>query len=199
MKYFNIPQKRMFLGAGMILSIGLLAIFLFNIGNDISAEENMPTQEVTLDLPKESLVAPAEGSVMSYFGPRTIMNKESIHWGIDIASADKDAVYAVTDGTVTKVFAECTANGHLGSSCGNGYGNYIQVEHNVNGQQFETLYAHLSEVKAQAGDKVTKNQKIGKVGSSGSAAGKSLHFEMHVPKKNAEKNAVDPLLYIPME
>lgn len=69
----------------------------------------------------------------------------------------------------------------------------------IEGQQFETLYAHLEDTLVSEGQMVEVNEKIGTIGNSGNAVGKALHFELHVPHKNGQETAIDPLLYIPMK
>lgn len=57
-----------------------------------------------------------------------------------------------------------------------GYGQRIVISHK-NG--YSTLYAHLSKIEVQAGDKVTTESKIGEVGSTGRSTGPHLHLEIH--------------------
>ena len=56
-----------------------------------------------------------------------------------------------------------------------GYGSYVILD---NGRGIETLYAHMSLVKAQNGDTVASDQIIGYVGITGDATGPHLHFEV---------------------
>lgn len=57
-----------------------------------------------------------------------------------------------------------------------GYGQKVIISHK-NG--YSTLYAHLSKIEVQAGDKVTTESKIGEVGSTGRSTGPHLHLEIH--------------------
>ncbi len=56
-----------------------------------------------------------------------------------------------------------------------GYGNYVIID---NGSGIETLYAHMSSVKAGVGDSVSAGEVIGYVGMTGDATGPHLHFEV---------------------
>lgn len=56
------------------------------------------------------------------------------------------------------------------------YGNYIKVNHPETNEQ--TLYAHLSKMLVQAGDIVTRGEKLGEVGATGNVTGPHLHFEI---------------------
>ncbi|MFC0625774.1 M23 family metallopeptidase [Kribbella deserti] len=55
-----------------------------------------------------------------------------------------------------------------------GYGNYIRIAH---GDGWHTLYAHLQSRGVAAGARVSDNQQIGRVGSTGNSSGPHLHYE----------------------
>ncbi|MEX0270441.1 peptidoglycan DD-metalloendopeptidase family protein [Leptolyngbyaceae cyanobacterium UHCC 1019] len=57
-----------------------------------------------------------------------------------------------------------------------GYGLSVALQHQKNTQ--ETLYAHLSEVFVKSGQWVKQGDVIGRVGSTGTATGPNLHFEL---------------------
>jgi len=85
------------------------------------------------------------------------------HQAIDIGAPTGTPIYAADAGYVS-------ATGWMG-----GYGNYVIVNH---GNGFETLYAHLSEIRAIAGQGVERGQLIGLVGSTGRSTGPHLHLEI---------------------
>lgn len=85
------------------------------------------------------------------------------HQAIDIGGATGVPIYAADAGYVA-------ATGWMG-----GYGNYIILGH---GNGFETLYAHLSEIRVIAGQGVQRGALIGLMGSTGRSTGPHLHFEV---------------------
>ena len=114
----------------------------------------------------------------STFGMRKdpVTKEDKMHKGVDFSAKTGTPVIATASGTVEKV-----------ESLKGGYGNYIQIKHD---DQYQTLYAQLSEMDVKAGDKVEKGQLIGKVGSTGHSTGPHLHYEVI---KAGER--VDPIDY----
>ncbi|WP_281422245.1 M23 family metallopeptidase [Peptoniphilus ovalis] len=116
----------------------------------------------------------------SKFGKRTdpvYGTKGKQHNGIDLATDAGTAIPCVGDGVVKQV-------GYNNIS-----GHWIEVQH-TNG--LVTRYQHcLKKPPLLKGEKVTRGQIIGQVGSTGKSTGPHLHFEV---KKNGK--AVDPLPYL---
>src|SRR5690625_1313387 len=86
-----------------------------------------------------------------------------MHNGTDIAAATGTPVKAAAAGTVAVTWNSLA-------------GNKILVTH---AGGIVTTYHHLSAVSVKNGQKVKAGQTIGKVGSTGSATGPHLHFEVH--------------------
>ncbi len=124
--------------------------------------------------------------ISSGFGSRWGTN----HKGIDIAqSAGEDAV-ASRAGKVIKINTSCTHNyGKSKNCCGNGYGNYVLIDHEDG--TYSTMYAHLQQVIVSVGDYVEKGQTVGYVGTTGWSTGYHLHFEIR-----KDGTAVNPSDYL---
>jgi murein DD-endopeptidase MepM/ murein hydrolase activator NlpD len=110
---------------------------------------------------------PVQGVVTSSFGARLdpFNNEGAFHSGIDIATAQGDAVRAPADGTVLK------------AGMGTGYGREVIIDH---GHGIETLYAHLSGFAVVSGQDVRRGDILGYVGSSGHSTGPHLHYEVRI-------------------
>jgi murein DD-endopeptidase MepM/ murein hydrolase activator NlpD len=86
------------------------------------------------------------------------------HWGIDLAGNDGEGVFATDAGVV--VYAGWNNYG---------YGNMIMVDH---GNNFQSLYAHLSGINVLCGQSVGQGDLIGAIGNTGRSTGSHLHFEI---------------------
>jgi murein DD-endopeptidase MepM/ murein hydrolase activator NlpD len=90
----------------------------------------------------------------------------AFHPGIDLAAPYGTPVYATADGTVLRA----------GWNSG-GYGNLVEIDH---GRGIVTRYGHMSKVLVNAGDRVTRGEQIGEVGSTGRSTGNHLHYEVRI-------------------
>ena len=117
---------------------------------------------------------PVRGSYRSTsgFGPRW----GRMHEGHDWAGPRGTAIHATADGTVV----------HAGRQ--GGYGNLIKIRHDFG---FETRYAHLSRIRVQVGERVSRGERIGDMGNTGRSTGTHLHYEVRVGGK-----PINPLKYI---
>ena len=106
------------------------------------------------------------------------------HLGVDYAAPTGTPVRSIGDGVVE--FAGVQS----------GFGNVVFVNH---GKENTTVYAHLSKLNVQKGEKVSQSQIIGAVGSTGWATGPHLHFEFRIngvhqdPLTLALKNEAAPV------
>lgn len=98
-----------------------------------------------------------------------IYKTQKMHWGIDFTAETGTPVYATGNGTVKEVEEKLW-----------GYGISVIIDH---GFGYATRYAHLSGYTVKPGDKITRGQLIGYVGSTGKSTSPHLHYEV-------EKNGV---------
>ena len=122
---------------------------------------------------------PAEGRVVSFFGPRNIRLGSRNHKGIDIDAPNRAPIYAADGGEV------------IDSRYSESFGHVIKILHD-NGHV--TLYAHCNTRLVSIGERVEQGQLIARVGMTGIATGYHLHFELHINGRE-----VDPIPYLPFE
>ena len=125
---------------------------------------------ITLEPKKGILALPLQGKLISEYGRQknTDFNTYTFNSGIDISAPLGQVVHAAGSGDVI----------YTGSI--KGYGQIIIIDH---GGRITTLYAHLSKILIDIGDKVKKGQPIGQVGDSGGVSSTRLHFEVRVEGK----------------
>lgn len=118
------------------------------------------------------------GYISSTYGFRVhpVRNTRQFHEGVDFAAKRGSPILAVADGIV--VF----------SGRRNGYGNLIDIRHR---DGLVTRYAHNSANLVREGELIRQGQQIGTVGSTGTATGPHVHFEVI---RNGR--AVDPMPYL---
>ena len=136
-------------------------------------------KQIDLDLTffKEKFVMPTDGIISGVFGSQRILNgiAKSPHRGIDIAAEKGSSVIACNDGIVIH------AENYLYYT-----GGTIILDH---GHGVKSIYAHLSSVDVVLNQQVSRNEIIGKVGSTGRSTGPHLHWGVMV-----FDTYVDPLL-----
>ena len=123
-------------------------------------------EDMAHSIPTLFPVCPAGVTITSPFGYRLhpIFQSVFFHSGTDIAGQRGMPVYAAADGVVTDVkFSD------------NGYGNQVDINH---GFGYSTRYAHLQGSNVVRGQKVSRGDQIGTMGSSGRATGVHLHYEV---------------------
>ena len=99
-----------------------------------------------------------------------------MHAGIDIAAPRGTPVVAPSDGHV--VFAGYHT----------AYGNLVIVDH---GYGLSSKYAHLTRIHTRVGQRLSRGDLLGRVGSTGRSTGPHLHFEVH-----QDGVAVNPLRFL---
>lgn len=86
------------------------------------------------------------------------------HEGVDLACAEGTSIYASRSGTVTTA----SYNGSMGY--------YVVIDH---GDNYRSIYMHMTHYIVSAGQSVSAGQTIGYVGSTGDSTGPHLHFGIY--------------------
>ncbi len=124
---------------------------------------------------------PIDGARLSSgFGMRKhpVLGYSRMHRGVDFAAPPGTPIYAAGNGVVEVA-------GRNG-----GYGNYVRIRHNGD---YKTVYAHLSRFASptRRGNRVSQGQVIGYVGSTGTATGPHLHYEVMVNGEQVNPRSLD--------
>ena len=108
---------------------------------------------------------PEYSRISSTFGYRNapLAGASTNHKGVDFAASTGTLIYAAAAGTVTSA-------GYSGKA-----GNLIIINH---GNGLLTYYMHCNTIFVSAGQKVSKGQNIGQVGTTGNSTGPHLHFQV---------------------
>ena len=126
---------------------------------------------------------PTAVPISSGFGDRVAPCRycSSYHRGVDFTPGNGAPIYVIADGVVTA------------AQFGGGYGQYVYIEHQINGQTIVTVYAHMQRGSSplQVGEQVRVGDFIGLVGNTGTSTGPHLHFEVRI---NGEY--VDPFAWL---
>ncbi|QIK73085.1 M23 family metallopeptidase [Propioniciclava coleopterorum] len=125
---------------------------------------------------------PADARLGSRFGPRfhPIFKQWRLHAGVDLSNACGTPLFAAGDGTVS----------HMGFDASGGW--RLVIDHGpVAGVRLQTVYLHAQGYRVRAGDRVTRGQQVGTMGSTGWSTGCHLHFSTKVDGRQ-----VDPLPWI---
>ena len=126
---------------------------------------------------------PAPVPISSGFGGRVspCSGCSSFHEGVDFTPGSGTPIGAVANGTVT--FAAYDSS----------FGYHVIVDHNINGQKVQSLYAHMlaGSIKVTVGQQVTVAQELGQVGNTGHSTGAHLHLEIHL-----DGTPVDPFAWL---
>ena len=143
---------------------------------DSSSEESNSSSSARFTWP-----VPGYTYISSDYGWRNCpFHGRELHSGIDMAAPYGTSVLAADDGKVIY-------SGWLGS-----YGNAVIISH---GNSLYTLYGHNSSLVVSYGARVSKGQKIARVGSTGSSTGNHCHFEVR-RGGNSHGNNTSPWPYL---
>lgn len=116
------------------------------------------------------------------FGYRSdpFTHRQRWHDGVDLGQPCGDPAWASLDGTV------------VNAGWAGGYGNRVIVRHaDRSGLSFATTYNHMAKIEVEVGQRVTKGEVIGRIGSTGRSTGCHMHFEVIL-----DGSYVDPMRFL---
>lgn len=126
-----------------------------------------------------SLIKPADGVITGNFGcPASYYLPGWPHDGSDIANSIGTPIKATAAGIIQE------KGWH-----GGGFGHFVLVRHDLNGQRFYSIYAHLSSASGRSvGEYVNQGDVIGSMGNTGFSTGSHLHFGLLSDSYDYTKN-----------
>jgi len=126
---------------------------------------------------------PSAVPISSGFGDRVAPCRycSSNHRGVDFTPGNGAPIFAIAEGVVTA------------AEFGGGYGQYVYIEHRINGQSIVSVYAHMQRNSSplRVGDTVQVGDFIGLVGNTGTSTGPHLHLEIRI-----NGDYVDPFAWL---
>jgi len=114
------------------------------------------------------------------------------HEGLDFRAPVGANIYACADGEVFQVRP----------NDGNPYGLQVRIRHRVGGREYQTIYAHLSQVLVSEGEQVHAGERIALSGNTGHTFGPHLHLTLKLlgaKTPGYPDGIIDPLPYLQAE
>ena len=148
----------------------LKRFFATNMALMIMVTQFLPTSPAIVEA-EETIISEGEIPITTEKGVqypvqnvRITQGYSFFHPGIDLDGTTGDEIRPIRAGMIEAISRSRYA-----------YGNAIIINH---GNDFTSLYAHLSQINVFEGEEVTTANKIGEMGASGNARGDHLHLEI---------------------
>jgi len=151
--------------AANFATFAVISSFLpFNQVSDVSAfESSSPPDQVIIET--QNTLETQKGTQFPLSQVKINQGYSYFHPGIDFGAEIGDPIEPVKSGEVIEA-----------GYSSDGYGNTVVVDH---GKGLTSRYAHLSKIEVKAGDLITTNTEIGKVGVTGRTTGPHLHLDVY--------------------
>lgn len=159
----SIPNMELVVKTNKRMDVLMKKIYIQSLSFDTIVDKAKNKQEMLQHIPG---IQPLKTyKYVSGFGTRMhpIYKTLRTHTGIDLVAPTGTKIYATGDGVVTSAKFE------------RGYGKAIVINH---GYQYQSMYAHCSEILVHQGQKVKRGEVIGLVGNTGVSTGSHLHYEI---------------------
>lgn len=118
----------------------------------------------------EGLMSPVDSYITSSYGMRfhPILQYYKLHDGTDFGAGCGTPVRAADSGRVLSTYYS------------SGYGNQVLIDHGIErGVSLSTSYNHLNSFAVSSGERVSRGEIVGYVGSTGYSTGCHLHFMVY--------------------
>lgn len=138
----------------------------------LKIKETMKIINCTPSIPPTENFRPTSGFGYRY---HPISGRRHFHHAVDLGGSLGQKIFATADGVVISAKWQ----GKLGRC--------VQINH---GYGYKTIYAHLSKIYVQVGQKVEKRDVIATMGNSGSVTGIHVHYGVQLNRKS-----VNPMEY----
>lgn len=155
---FEHKNIRKILGTNLTLMV-IASAFIPNY----VAAENTAAEEIVITAKTDTLTT-EKGTRYPTEKVKVNQGFRAFHPAYDFDGEIGDPIYPIMGGRVEAI-----------SQTRYAYGNAVLVNH---GNKLFSLYAHLSKIDVSEGQEVTKETKIGEVGSTGHSSGPHLHLEV---------------------
>lgn len=135
--------------------------------------------------------------VTSPYGWRILNGQQQFHNGIDYINGDDTGaedcicdrmIVSIADGVCIADNDEYDASQRYDVNSKHSLGNYVYIQHVINGVTYYVLYAHMAKNNFNPGDKVKQGDEIGLYDQFGFSFGKHLHLSFY----DINWNIVDP-------
>jgi murein DD-endopeptidase MepM/ murein hydrolase activator NlpD len=116
---------------------------------------------------KDKAVWPVTGPISGVFGSQRILNgkPKSPHRGVDVAAPTGTPVTAMLGGLVAVADNDMYYTGGT-----------VMIDH---GHGLTSLYAHLSEISVEVGQRLEQGEGLGRIGATGRVTGPHLHLSLY--------------------
>jgi len=154
---FEHKHVKRILGTNLTFLMAVSAFIPKSIDQNIEPETAIINTQIAKNFKTEKSV--------SYPVDKVVINQGYyfFHPGLDFEGITGEPVRAILKGVVNNIQYSRYA-----------YGNAVLIDH---GSGLESLYAHLSTISVEVGQKIEAGEKIGEIGSTGRSTGDHLHLE----------------------
>lgn len=145
-----------------------LDTFALNVGQTLIVPDGVPPAAAAIAFIAPSFLSAPMGTGRLLWPTNGLITQYPIwyHMAFDIANPGGPGIMAADNGVVVYTGFDRY-----------GYGNHVIIDHGVG---LSTLYGHMIEYYVKVGDRVSRGQVIGRMGSTGRSTGTHLHFETRV-------------------